>query len=181
MEDDLKRVSLEGRTYSWTGKAWIDVESFTRPPAQTTNKLNTILLSRLNEQDEKITDFKQLLDRAKDARERKQYTRAESLARKALQLSPDYPGALAVLCSCLRSLNRPEEALEVSESNKMVEYPPLILSRAAALCDLGRWEDAKIELKKVLTIAKKHSSWGYVHIQASKLLARVKAIKPDLF
>jgi tetratricopeptide (TPR) repeat protein len=147
----------------------------------TISNLNAILLSELKEEDEKITDFQQLLDRAKDAKAQTQYSRAESLVRKALHLSPDYPGALAVLCSCLRSLNRPEEALEASESHKMVEYPPLILTRAAALCDLGRWEDAKIETRKVLAIAKKHSSWGYVNIQVSKLLNRIKATRQDLF
>jgi hypothetical protein len=78
-------------------------------------------------------------------------------------------------------MGKPEEALMSSESQKMVEYPPVILTRAAALCDLGRCEAAMIEVRKVLAIAKKHSSWGYVNIQVSKLLNRIKAIKPDLF
>jgi hypothetical protein len=63
----------------------------------------------------------------------------------------------------------------------MVDYPPLILTRAAALCDLGRWEAAMVEVRKVLAISKKHSSWGYANIQTSKLLNRIKAIRPDLF
>ena len=176
-----RTIKYDNRTYSWTGKEWVDIETFTCPPGMTISNLNAILLSELKEEDEKITDFQQLLDRAKDAKAQTQYSRAESLVRKALHLSPDYPGALAVLCSCLRSLNRPEEALEASESHKMVEYPPLILTRAAALCDLGRWEDAKIETRKVLAIAKKHSSWGYVNIQVSKLLNRIKATRQDLF
>jgi predicted Zn-dependent protease len=145
------------------------------------DQLDALLLPILLEEDDKISDVQQLLDRAKDARDQKQYTRTESLARKILHLAPGNFGAMAILCSCLRAVGKPEEALKASESPKMVGYPPLILTRAAALCDLGRWEAAIIEVRKVLAISKKHSSWGYVNSQAPKLLNRIKAIRPDLF
>jgi hypothetical protein len=174
-------IKYNNRTYSWTGKRWVDIETFTSPPAMIVEQLDAILLPILLEEDEKVSDVQQLLERAKEARDQKQHTRTENLARKALLLFPDHPGVVAVLCSCLRSLNRPEEALKASESQKTVGYPPVILTRAAALCDLGRWEAAMIEVRKVLAIAKKHSSWGYVNVQAFKLLNRIKAIRPDLF
>jgi len=101
-EDDFRKVSLEGRTYSWTGKTWVDVETFTYPPSVIINKLNAILLARLKERDEKVSDVQELLDRARDAKEQTQYGRAEGLARKALHLSPGHLYAVAVLCSCLR-------------------------------------------------------------------------------
>ena len=63
----------------------------------------------------------------------------------------------------------------------MMGYPPLFLTLAAALCDLGRWEAAMVEVRKVSAISKKHSSWGYVNSQAPKLLNWIKAIRPDLF
>jgi len=176
-----RTIKYVNRTYSWTGKRWIDMQTFASPPAMIEDQLDKILLQILLEEDDTILYFQQLIDRAKNAKIQAQYSRAEGLARKALQLSPDYPGAVAVLCSCLRSLNRPEEALKASELHKMVEYPPVILTRAAALCDLGRWEDAKIEVRKVLSIAKKHSSWGYSNIQADRIIKRIKAIRPDLF
>jgi tetratricopeptide (TPR) repeat protein len=181
VQTQYRTIKYDNRTYSWTGKRWIDIQTFTSPPAMIVDQLDAILLPILFEEDDKIFDVQQLLDRAKDAIDQKQYTRAEGLARKALHLSPYYPGALAVLCSCLRAVGKPEEALKGSESPKMVEYPPLILTRAAALCDLGRWEDAIIEVRKVFAIAKKHSSWGYVNIHASPILNRIKAIRPDLF
>lgn len=176
-----RTIKYDNRTYAWTGKRWVDIQTFTSPPAMIVDQLDALLLPILLEEDEKTSDVKQLIDRAKDAKKQAQYSRAEGLARKALQLSPDYPGAVAVLCSCLRSLNRPEEALKASELHKMVEYPPVILTRAAALCDLGRWEDAMIEVRKVLAISKKHSSWGYSNIQADRIINRIKAIRPDLF
>jgi len=181
VQTQYRTIKYDNRTYSWTGKRWIDIQTFTSPPAMIVDQLDAILLPILLEEDEKISDVQQLLDRAKDARDQKQYTRTESLARKILHLAPGNFGAMAILCSCLRAVGKPEEALKASESPKMVEYPPLILTRAAALCDLGRWEDAIIEVRKVFAIAKKHSSWGYVNIQASPILNRIKTIRPDLF
>jgi tetratricopeptide (TPR) repeat protein len=174
-----KTIRFEGRTYSWTGKRWIDIETFTCPPIKTKNKLNAVLLSRLKEEDEKITDLQELLDRATDARAQRQYSRAEGLARKALQLSPSDLRAVAILSSCLRSLGKPEEALKESASYKAENYPPLITTRAAALCDLGRWEDAKMEISRTLLIAKKHSSWGYY--EPFRVLNRIRTARPDLF
>ena len=181
VQTQRRTIRYDNRTYAWTGKRWVDIETFTSPPAIIVDQLDAILLPILFEEDDTISDVQKLIDRAKDAKTQAQYSRAEGLARKALQLSPDHPGALAVLCSCLRLLNRPEEALKASELHKMVEYPPVILTRAAALCDLGRWEDAMIEVRKVLAISKKHSSWGYSNIQADRIINRIKAIRPDLF
>ena len=179
MENDSKRISLEGRTYSWTGKTWVNVETFTYPPAETTNKLNAILLSRLKEEDEKITDIQELLDKARDAKEQTQYGRAEGLARRALQFSPCNLYAVAVLCSCLRHQGKPEEALKESAPYKTEGYPPLITTRAAALCDLGRWKDAKIEISKVLSYKKKNDDWKYS--EPFQVLKRIKTVRPDLF
>ena len=111
MEDDSQRISLDGRTYAWTGKTWVDVETFTYPSSVTITKLTAVLLSRLKEEDENVSDVKELLNRARDAKEQTQYARAEGLARKALQLSPGNLHAVAILCSCLRRLGKSEEAL----------------------------------------------------------------------
>jgi hypothetical protein len=181
VQTQYRTIKYDNRTYSWTGKRWIDISTFNSPPAMIVDQLDALLLPILLEEDDKISDVQQLLDRAKEAKKKAQYTRVESLTRKALHLSSDNLGALAILCSCLRALGKPEEVLKASELHKMVEYPPVILTRAAALCDLGRLEDAMIEVRKVLAISKKHSSWGYVNSQAPKLLNRIKTIRPDLF
>jgi hypothetical protein len=174
-------IKYDNQTYSWTGKRWVDIETFTSPPAVVVDQLNALLLPILLEEDDKISNVQQLLERAKEARDQKQHTRTETLARKILHLAPGNFGAMAILCSCLRAVGKPEEALKASESHKMVEYPPIILTRAAALCDLGRWEAAMIEARKVFAIAKKNTSWGYSNIQADRIINRIKAIRPDLF
>ena len=178
-EDDFRKVSLEGRTYSWTGKTWVDVETFTYPPSVIINKLNAILLARLKERDEKVSDVQELLDRARDAKEQTQYGRAERLARKALQLSPGHLHAVAVLCSCLRHQSKPEEALKESTPYKNETYPPLIVTRAAALCDVERWEDAKMEISKAISIQKKNEAWQYD--EPLRVLNRIRTARPELF
>jgi hypothetical protein len=179
MENVLKRISLGGRTYSWTGKTWVDVETFTYPSVFITKKLNAILLSRLKGQDEKITDVQELLDKAREAKDQTQYYRAEGLARRALQLSPGNIHAVAVLCSCLRYLSKPEETLKESTPYKSEEYPPLITTRAAALCDLKRWEEAKTEIGRLFSMQKKNDSWNYS--LPFRLLYRIRKSRPDLF
>jgi tetratricopeptide (TPR) repeat protein len=181
VQTQRRTIKYDNRTYAWTGKRWVDIQTFTSPPAMIVDQLDALLLPILLEEDDKISDVQQLLDRARDAKKKAQYARVERLTRKALHLSSDNLGALAILCSCLRALGKPEEVLKASELHKMVEYPPVILTRAAALCDLGRLEDAMIEVRRVLAISKKHSSWGYVNIQVSPILNRIKAIRPDLF
>jgi len=179
MEDDLKRVSLEGRTYSWTGNRWIDIDTFNSPPAITVKALDAILLSRLKEEDERVTDLQQLLDRARDAKAQTQYSRAEGLARRTLQLYPGNLWAVTVLCSCLRTTGKPDEALKESAPYEKESYPPLIVTRAAALCDLGRWEEAKIEISRVLSFEKKNDVWRYS--EPLRVINRIKSARPDLF
>jgi len=179
MKEEFKRISLEGRTYAWTGKKWVDVETFTNPAAVTVNKLNAILLLRLKEEDEKITDTDQLISRARNAKTQTQYGRAEGLARRALQLSPGNLWAVTVLCSCLRALGKPEDALRESAPYKNEIFPPMITTRAAALCDLGRWEEAKIEISRVFSIQRKHDLWHY--LEPSIVLKRIKSARPELF
>ena len=179
VQTQYRTIKYDNRTYSWTGKRWIDISTFTSPPAETINKLNTLLLSRLKDEDEKITDFQQLLDRAMDAKAQTQYSRAEGLVRKALHLSPGNLGAMAILCSCLRALGKPEEALNESAPYAKENYPPLTVTRAAAFCDLGSWEAAKMEIGKVLSIEKTNDAWRYY--EPFKVLNRIKAARPDLF
>ncbi len=50
-------------------------------------------------------------------------------------------GASAMLSSALRELDDPQRALEETEVFADEPYAPLMTSRAAALCDLDRWED----------------------------------------
>jgi hypothetical protein len=96
-----------------------------------------------------------------------------------LQLSPGNLYAVAVLCSCLRHQGKPEEALKESAPYKTEGYPPLITTRAAAFCDLKRWEEAKTEIGKVLSYQKKNNAWR--HSEPFQVINRIKSARPDLF
>jgi hypothetical protein len=76
-------------------------------------------------------------------------------------------------------LGKPEEALKESALYKNEIFPPIITTRAAALCDLERWQEAKIEISRVFSIQRKHDLWHYP--EPSKVLSRIKVARPDLF
>jgi hypothetical protein len=57
-----------------------------------------------------------------------------------------------------------------------VTYRPLLTSRAAALRDLGRWEEALLQVNHVIAIS---AGRGGPEIMGAR--GRVKAARPDLF
>ena len=83
-------------------------------------------------------EFRALLADAGDALDAGQLWHAEALARRARCIDPDHAGAAAVQCSILRSLNRTEQAVAISEPFAASNFTPLLTTRAEALCDLGR-------------------------------------------
>ena len=135
-------VELEGKIYMWNGSAWHETTTFLSPPKMIIVKLNNRLSDVLEEEDENITDIHLLIKRAINARDWSQYSRSEKLARRILKLKPSNQPALAILCATLRAGGFPQKALDTTNDYKSLPYPALLTSRAAALCDLGKWEEA---------------------------------------
>lgn len=169
-----QRVQFDGRCYAWAQGSWYDTETFLKPPQSLVHKLNALLMPLLEKEDEQIRSSNELLQRAQQARDSMQYVRAEELTRRAVDLSPDNLGAFAVLSSCLRARGHPEQALDETECVKSGSYPPLLNSRAAALCDLGRWEEAKKVVAHALAI-------GTDKEESFVVLNRIKAARPELY
>jgi hypothetical protein len=163
---------FDGRKYRWTGVVWFDIETQTVPPEGICAKLTAIRLRRstLSSAGNRPGD---LLQEAKQARDRKELRLAETLVRRVLAVDPDNLPALAVLCSVLRSLNRPEDALRETVHWGAAFYVPLITSRAAALCDLEHWDAAERELWKVF-------SQGKGDEESFMVLHRIRAAKKDM-
>ncbi len=172
--DSLHQVQLDCISYTWDRGIWYDTKTTLRPPEALVHKLNALLMPFLEAEDKQIGESNELLQRAKQARDSKQYARAEKLARRVAKLFPDNVGAFAVLSSCLRARGCPQEALDETECAKFESYPPLLNSRAAALCDLGRWEEAKNVVGRSLAI-------GTDKGEAFLIVARIKATKPELY
>jgi ribonuclease HI len=91
-------------------------------------------------------DLASLRQRACSALEAQQLRRVEELISRALVLEPGDPDTLAVMCEFLRRLGQPQQALDETERHRRGTSHALLVSRAAALCDLGRWAEAKSEL-----------------------------------
>jgi len=172
-------IEMDGQVYVWDGERWYDSVRYTVPSENILNKLNSKLTSDLEKEDSEITDSNALFKRAIKAKRAKQLTRAEKLARRTLKLSHKNLGAIAILSSCLRSRGLPEQALRETEAFKNERFLPIIISRAAALCDLERWEKAKKEVSKALAIGRTFSREK--NLEAFMVLGRIKAARPDLY
>lgn len=166
-------IELDGKRYVWTGDGWYEAEMFLEPPQVVVRQLNKLLTEELEQEDANISDVYILLERASRAREALQHHRAEKLARQCLKLAPGSHAALAVLCAALRAKGQPQRAIEETDEYSDTTHLPLLTSRAAALCDLRRWEEAKRIIGRALAIGKSE--------EAFSVMRRIKAERPDLY
>ncbi|HEX4962494.1 MAG TPA: hypothetical protein VF173_16790 [Thermoanaerobaculia bacterium] len=167
------KIELEGQLYVWDGRRWYADKTFQIPSAALISRLNALLATFLANEDAKITDFSGLLQIAQISRGASQYKRAEAAARRAIQLQPSSEPAFAVLCSVLRHLGASDRAVQETEHLQSPRYLPLLVSRAAALCDLEKWEEAKATVGRAL--AQGNSA------EAFEVVNRIKAHRPDLY
>ncbi len=141
-------VRLNGSTFLWDGARWYEARSFLTPPTTIMLKLDALLQDLLREEDAVISDTEDLLDRARQAGDARQYHRVEAIARRILKADPLNTRAATFLCSALRDLNKPAKALKETQLFKDTDYVPLMVSRAAAFCDLERWLEALGEITR---------------------------------
>jgi tetratricopeptide (TPR) repeat protein len=131
----------------------------------------------IEQEDDNISDYDQLLKRAQEARDSLQYRRAQKLARRVIFIFPNHLGALSILCSCLRSSGHAQQAIDETEGFDSANFPPLLTSRASAFCDLERWEEARKLINRAYAIGKGNES----SIIASGVINRIKNARPDLY
>ncbi len=156
-------IELDGKKYVWTGESWYEAEKFLKPPEVIVRRLSRLLTRKLEQEDANISDVRILLQRAGKARTALQYHRAEGLARQCLKLDPGSQAALAVLCAVLRARGQPERALRETDAYGGTTHAPLLTSRAAALCDLKRWEEARRVISRALAIGESEEAFGVMH------------------
>ena len=143
-----KEIFMDGSAYIWNGNRWYQASSFLTPPTSAIIKLEIFLLAALQEEDSKISDIDDLLDRARQAGEAHQQERAVAIAQRVLKVEPLNAGAAEILCSALRALSRPGQAIKETQAFKDTDHVPLLIARAAALCDLEKWAEASSEIKR---------------------------------
>lgn len=166
-------IEHNGKTYLWNGKTWYDMETYHQPPAGVTRELDAKFPPESTPEDTAPENLADLLTAASRAREAGQWIQAERFARRALELAPRNPAAAAVLCAFYRAMRRPWKALSETEAFKDLDHGPLLTSRAAAFCDLEKWEEAKRELARALAIETTEHALNVLH--------RIEAARADLY
>ncbi len=167
-----RTIELDGETYTWDGRGWVD-SSFLRPPSSILSKLNALIEDGLKEEDATISDKHELLVRARTACAARQYDRAEQIVRRVLNVDPSNLSVLSVLSAILREKRLPDKAIEETDPFKNSNHAAVLTSRAAAFCDLERWEDAKKQIGRVLAIKSSEEAFNVVK--------RIKKNRPDLY
>lgn len=145
-------IDLERSTYIWDGNRWYHSKTFVTPPRVDIAKLDSLRLKAIEEEDRSISNIDDLLDRARKAGEALQFERVVQIAHRMLKLAPGHGAAATLLCSALRAQNRPAQALKATQSMKDSDFAPLLISRAAAFCDLERWQEASDEVTRAQAV-----------------------------
>ena len=152
---------FRGQTYIRSETGWeLERKAFTFEPI--TGRLEAEVLNRLTREDHETDDPADLVRRAWLGLALGHHDRAAGLTRRVLRslirppdkwaggdVLPDEwrqegLAAAAMLCSALRRLRDSEAALQETEVLAAQASPALMTSRAAAMCDVGRWDEAKV-------------------------------------
>jgi hypothetical protein len=147
------------QTYFRTEAGWkLGGNAYTFEPI--VGRLDNDLASRLRAEDMDETDPADLVRRAWFAQSLGHHDRVVALTIRALRSLTQLPdtrrggaivpecwqaeavAAAAMLCSARRQLKESQRGLEESSPFDDGTYAPLMTSRAAALCDVGRWDEA---------------------------------------
>jgi hypothetical protein len=168
-----KEVIFEGKKYLFDGTSWHDMSTFLKPPAAVIARLDESIKEDLQKEDEAIVSFEQCMQIAQKSKFNGDLSRAYRLYQRARKLRPESVSVIAAISSVLRDMKRPEDALDVTEPYRHAGHPAIHTTRAGALCDLGRWEDAKKEVGISLAIESSDESFLVVK--------RIKATRPDLY
>ncbi len=169
-------VEYQGKSYVWTGSTWYGERDFLHPPSGIIHILNNLIKDVVNAADDSITDPREMIRLASELRDaRGQLNRALRLARRANLMIPSDAATASVLSSILRLVNRPEEAISVTDQVAHAPFAPMLTSRAAAFCDLGQWQEALKCIRRALGISK-----GKNNGEALSVWQRIKSNAPQL-
>jgi tetratricopeptide (TPR) repeat protein len=124
-----------------------------RVPESVAIRIMAQLATVLAADDETLTDPIAMAMRGALARKLGHFQRAERLARRALAIQPGYLGAIALLSSVLRSTDRVDEALALTAPHAHCNEPAVLTTRAAALQDEGRSNEAVRMAKRAWAIS----------------------------
>jgi len=169
-------VIFEGEKYIKNNDGWRR-KDFTIPRQNIIVKLNKLLEDVfLKEVENSNYTVEELIKKADIEKNSKNFVIAERYIKKAISKSPENLMLYAKLCSFLRELGKPEEALAETEKIKNYKNSALSISRAGAMCDLGRYLEAKKEIAPILASGSTRSKE-----YAFFIVNRIKKEAPELY
>jgi len=166
------RVQLDGQEYLWDERGWVLVATNEEPPTIIVERLDAMAAPRLAASDASLVTEEALIRAAHVADKSNQYARAARLFARALS---EYPKSYiaSMYCSLLRRMGKAEVAVQVADRFARCDNAPLLTTKAAALCDLGRYEEALRVVRQALALDPHHDAF--------RVQSRIKSVRPDLF
>jgi len=134
------QLCYQDQNYRWNGKVWLD-QHFFQVSQKLADELTDRFLHELVDPTHPhwIEQVSQLGRAGKDLDNRSTLRLVARACRARLQRYPEEAAAVAILSSALRQLGQSAQAEEVT---RHWLNPAVLTSRSAALCDLGRWQEA---------------------------------------
>lgn len=174
-----RQFELDSRLYTWNGRRWLGNDDHREPPKDIVRKLAALLRRANRAAENSLDDPSELLGIAVNARVTGNPGRAERFARRVLVLDPENPTAAAILCSIWREKGRAKAALALADRFQGSDDAYVLTSRGAALCDLGRWDEALLQIRQVLALETNLQGGGSE--EALAVYGRIRANAPHLF
>lgn len=161
----MKEYILDGETYYFNGKRWLDARGLV-VPSGLLGKLNSILLKDV---DLFSKSDDELLNYAASVKEGENY----SLAIKAMEILVDRADASIVksvlprLTSCYRKMGRTQDAINLAEEHlekygTYMKSPALFTSLGAAYCDVEDYSKARECANRAYAMSGRYAS-GELH------------------
>ncbi len=153
----MEEAWYQGKVYVHNGHTWYEKKHFHIPPEEVQAHLNS-QLSQLKDEIPKDKSPAELIDFARAASEKGQVSYAKRIVEEVLAQNPSEIAAVCLLSSLLRLMERPLEALRLTEG-EIELTSELLLERALVLFDLQRFQEAERAALRSLELGQ--SEQGY--------------------
>ncbi len=163
-------IVVDGKTYKWFEKGGITDARYVTPPQVEAEKVRLALAPHVKKFDLEVKDPSELLQRATRAKNDNWHARCLWIADHMLALDPGNESAAVMQSSALRDLGRAEDAVAATEPFERSGGCALLTTRAAALLDVGRRDEA-------IRCAKRAWAQGCRGPELSRVFSRIESGK----
>jgi tetratricopeptide (TPR) repeat protein len=169
-------MEWEGRRYFLSSEGFYDAQTFLKPPEAVQQHLKAVYAQELRDLIGREHNSACLLKYSGIVKRLGHLDLALTIAERVSVLEPQNGFAVARASSILRAKGQPEKALHMTKRVPDREQGAAVLTtRAAALCDLGRWHEALTVVRRALALLR-----GCTKIEATEALSVLGRIQAAL-